>query len=60
MGFPIGDETGLEGMGRIGLRFGRKMEVKGIQTEKQVLLKLSKDRNNSEHLSIAQSCRNTE
>lgn len=60
VGFAIGDETGLEGVRKTGLCFGRKVRVKGIQTENLVLLELSKDRNTSEYLSIAQSCRNTE
>lgn len=45
VGFAVGDETGLEGMGKTGLCFGRKVRVKGIQTENLVLLKLLKDRN---------------
>lgn len=60
LGFAIGDETGLEGRGKTGLCFGRKVRVKGIQTEKLVLLKLSNNRNTSEYLSIAESCRDTE
>lgn len=40
--FPIGAENGLEDMGTIDLSFGRKVRVRGIQTEERSCLNWQK------------------
>lgn len=57
MDFPVGDGTGQEDMGKINISFGRKVRVKGIQTEKMILLKLKEDGNIPENMSIGQGCK---
>lgn len=59
MEFPIGDETEPD-VETIELSFGRKVRIKGIQTEEMIVLKLIEKGSVSEYLSVGQGCKNIE